>query len=154
MGDGSWGVSPLSIPITRVVVKWRYFSPWTDFLCNFAGLGSSWKLYFCVAFSQLNSSPVDILLRSACIKVSDDFFRLSGFMSSVPTYADRLLHSRISLARVVFSNFVSNSDYPFVSSSASSPITSSWIGSINALLVISMGLVAGRLYDRGYLCVI
>ncbi|KIM74169.1 hypothetical protein PILCRDRAFT_828457 [Piloderma croceum F 1598] len=26
----------------------------------------------------------------------------------------------------------------------------SWIGSINALLVISMGLVVGRLYDRGY----
>ncbi|OBZ66090.1 Riboflavin transporter MCH5 [Grifola frondosa] len=31
-----------------------------------------------------------------------------------------------------------------------SPSTISWIGSINAFLVISAGLVAGRLYDRGY----
>lgn len=29
----------------------------------------------------------------------------------------------------------------------------SWIGSLNAFLVISGGLIAGRLYDRGYLCV-
>lgn len=30
---------------------------------------------------------------------------------------------------------------------------SSWIGSVNAFLVVSMGLLAGRLHDRGYLCV-
>ena len=27
----------------------------------------------------------------------------------------------------------------------------SWIGSINSLLVVSAGIVVGRLYDRGYL---
>ena len=32
-------------------------------------------------------------------------------------------------------------------------ILPSWIGSVNATLVVSVGLVAGRLYDRGYLCV-
>ncbi|KAG2023724.1 monocarboxylate permease [Coprinopsis cinerea AmutBmut pab1-1] len=32
----------------------------------------------------------------------------------------------------------------------SSPSTVSWIGSVNTFLVISFGLVAGRLYDRGY----
>ncbi|KAJ3574979.1 hypothetical protein NP233_g1396 [Leucocoprinus birnbaumii] len=31
------------------------------------------------------------------------------------------------------------------------PSTISWIGSVNALLVISGGLVTGRLYDKGYL---
>ncbi|TFK28346.1 MFS general substrate transporter [Coprinopsis marcescibilis] len=32
----------------------------------------------------------------------------------------------------------------------SSPSAISWIGSVNTFLVISTGLVAGRLYDRGY----
>ncbi|KAJ6616754.1 major facilitator superfamily domain-containing protein [Mycena sp. CBHHK59/15] len=36
----------------------------------------------------------------------------------------------------------------YLTQSSSSAI--SWIGSVNALLVISVGLVAGRLYDRGH----
>ncbi|KAJ7718869.1 MFS general substrate transporter [Mycena maculata] len=39
----------------------------------------------------------------------------------------------------------------YLTESSSSAI--SWIGSVNALLVISVGLVAGRIYDRGHLWV-
>ncbi|KAJ6520971.1 major facilitator superfamily domain-containing protein [Mycena vulgaris] len=40
----------------------------------------------------------------------------------------------------------------YLTQSSSSAI--SWIGSVNALLVISSGLLAGRLYDRGHLCAV
>ncbi|KAJ7924039.1 MFS general substrate transporter [Mycena leptocephala] len=54
------------------------------------------------------------------------------------SHTSRLLRAGLPLAIIIVSNFVR------------CMINLRWIGSVNALLVISVGLVCGRLYDRGH----
>lgn len=62
----------------------------------------------------------------------------------------RLLRTSLPNAIILLGDLVSGIKHSFFFE-LSTCLNTRWIGSVNALLVISVGLFVGRLYDRGHL---